>query len=140
MVWKRIGSLLRFSLDNSGAICLDSTCLAVGKDIPFLTAVLNTTMGNYLFRNAPKTGTGDLLISVQAVDPIMVPKPNENERRIIESLLYEIIDISERNKDYSIKEKELEEIVFAMYGINEEEKKYIENVVNTNFREKKTDF
>lgn len=97
-------------------------------------------MGNYLFRNAPKTGTGDLLISVQAVDPIMVPKPNENERRIIESLLYEIIDISERNKDYSIKEKELEEIVFAMYGINEEEKKYIENVVNTNFREKKTDF
>jgi hypothetical protein len=29
-------------------------------------------MGHYLLKDAPKTGTGDLLVSVQAVSPLRV--------------------------------------------------------------------
>ena len=64
IIWKRIGSKLRFSFDDTGIYCLDSTCFAIGSGIPYLVCVLNTSMGNYLLKDSPKTGTGDLIISV----------------------------------------------------------------------------
>lgn len=78
VIWKRIGSNLRFSFSNSEIFCLDSTCLATGEKIKYLSAYLNSKLGNYqLFKSAPKTGMGDLIISVQALDPLLVYYPNE---------------------------------------------------------------
>ena len=76
-MWKRVGSILRFSYDKEGHFGLDSTCFAIGEHLEFLVCLLNSPMGHYLLRNAPKTGTGDLLISVQAVEPILAPKPED---------------------------------------------------------------
>ena len=73
IIWKRVGSIIRFAYDTHGILGLDSTCFAVGSHIPYLCCVLNSSMGHYLLNNAPRTGTGDLLISVQAVEPIKVP-------------------------------------------------------------------
>ena len=36
-----------------------------------LCCLLNSQMGNYLLKDSPKTGTGDLLVSVQAIEPVM---------------------------------------------------------------------
>ncbi|MFG6376042.1 MAG: hypothetical protein K1W05_09005, partial [Desulfovibrio sp.] len=72
IVWKRVGSILRFGLDNNGYMCLDSTCFAIGKDLDYLVCFFNSNIGNYLLQKSPQTGTGDLLISVQALEPILV--------------------------------------------------------------------
>jgi hypothetical protein len=77
IVWKRVGSILRFSYDETGSMALDSTCFATGKHIEYLVVVLNSKLGNYLLQESPKTGTGDLLISVQAVEPIRIPIPTK---------------------------------------------------------------
>ena len=74
IMWKRVGSILRFSYDDTGKLGLDSTCFATGVEIAYLCCVLNSPMGHFLLKEAPKTGTGDLLISVQAVEPIKVPE------------------------------------------------------------------
>ena len=73
IVWKRIGSILRFCYDESGMFCLDSTCFATGDKLKFLTLLLNSPLGRYLLKDSPKTGTGDLLISVQALEPLLIP-------------------------------------------------------------------
>ena len=39
-------------------------------------------MGHYLLKDAPMTGTGDLLISVQAVEPIKIPIIEQNSKDI----------------------------------------------------------
>lgn len=44
-------------------------------------------MGHYLLKDAPKTGTGDLLISVQAVEPIKVPIITKEQNSIFEEAL-----------------------------------------------------
>nr|MCR5697496.1 Eco57I restriction-modification methylase domain-containing protein [Marinilabiliaceae bacterium] len=36
IIWKRIGSILRFSYDNRGCLGLDSTCFAAGEHIEYL--------------------------------------------------------------------------------------------------------
>lgn len=39
IVWKRVGSILRFSFDDKGCMALDSTCFAVGNHIKYLVAI-----------------------------------------------------------------------------------------------------
>lgn len=67
VVWKRIGSILRFSHEEDDIMCLDSTCFATGRHTEYLCCFLNSKMGHYMLKDAPTTGTGDLLVSVQAV-------------------------------------------------------------------------
>ncbi|MCR4942965.1 MAG: hypothetical protein K5986_00540 [Clostridium sp.] len=132
IVWKRIGSKLRFSYDESGVLCLDSTCFATGEFIPYLVAVLNSSMGNYLLKDSPKTGTGDLIISVQALEPAKVPLLSGDEQKPYEKLLRLILDCIEKNDDYTGYEEQLDELVFNAYNLNARERDYVKSVV-TNF-------
>ena len=124
IIWKRVGSIIRFSYDEKGVLGLDSTCFATGTHIPYLCCVLNSSMGHYLLNNAPRTGTGDLLISVQAVEPVRIPLVSENEEIFIELVNRAISDSSNNIDD------EIDNIIFDLYGLNPEEREFIIN----NFR------
>ena len=122
LVWKRIGSILRFCYDETGSYCLDSTCIATGSKVKFLTAVLNSKLCNMeLFRLSPKTGTGDLIISVQALNPLRVPIPNEEQETEICDILDKIIELKKSNSDTTSLESEIDQLVYELYGLTEEE-------------------
>ena len=87
ILWKRVGSILRFCYNDNEALGLDSTCFAIGNNIEFVCCVLNTPMGHYLLKDAPKTGTGDLLISVQAVEPLKMPSVSHELNKEFKRLL-----------------------------------------------------
>ncbi|MCD4678563.1 MAG: N-6 DNA methylase [Desulfobacula sp.] len=88
IVWKRIGSIMRFSYSVINELCLDSTCLLTGNKIKYLTALLNSSLCLYeLFKTSPKTGTGDQIISVQALEPIHVYHPSQNQQLPFEILV-----------------------------------------------------
>ena len=120
ILWKRIGSLLRFCYDDNLALGLDSTCFATGRNIEYICCVLNSPMGHYLLKDAPKTGTGDLLISVQAIIPIMVPIISNNINSIFSKALKLLIN--DKNTDI---EKEISHRIFDLYGLSTEEQLYI---------------
>ena len=134
IIWKRIGSKLRFSYDESGIFCLDSTCFATGKGIPFLVAVLNSTMGNYLLKDTPKTGTGDLIISVQALEPAKIPMLSEKEQEPFKSLLNQILECIQAGKEYSQYESQLETLVFDTYNLTQTERNYVTQTVMELYR------
>ena len=73
---------------------------------------------HYLLKDAPKTGTGDLLISVQAIEPIKVPYFVSYESQFTE-LLYKIISEKEINTsaDTSSLEQEIDRLVYQLYGL-----------------------
>ena len=126
LIWKRIGSDVRFAYDETGILTLDSTCIAVGNRIKFLCGVFNSKMGRYLLKYTPKTGTGDSLVSVQAFHPIYVPIPSlEDEHEVSEYVdqLVNSIDDETMNK--------LDKLIFKIYGIDDYEIiRYIESVVS----------
>ncbi len=125
IVWKRVGSILRFSYDEDGSMALDSTCFATGNYIKYLVTVLNSKMGNYLLRDAPKTGTGDLLVSVQAVEPIKVPIPTEEIEDRFSLYLHQQLN------DFSVnRETAINHDIYTLYNLNDEEIEYIENNVD----------
>ena len=134
IIWKRIGSILRFCYDEEKHIVLDSTCFASGENLKYLIGILNSKMGNYLLQESPKTGTGDLLISVQAIEPIKIPLPdanNEQQQQII-ALVNQILSAKKENPatDTTDLEKQIDELVYALYGLMEEEVFMIEHNIN----------
>ena len=123
IIWKRIGSILRFSYDVNGHFGLDSTCFATGQHMEYLCCILNSLMGHYMFKDSPKTGTGDLLVSVQAIEPIMIPLNKEIEK-LFKKLLIEVLE-----QDPKKAEKEINRLAFKLYDLSPEEIRYITNFV-----------
>lgn len=134
IIWKRIGSKLRFSYDDTGIFCLDSTCFATGSSIPYLVSILNTTMGNYLLKDSPKTGTGDLIISVQALEPARIPLLRDEEQKPYIDTMFSILQCQKDGRDYSKLEAHLESLVFDAYGLNQEERAYVAKTVYELYR------
>lgn len=127
IIWKRIGSQLRFSYSENEIYCLDSTCIATGEKIKYLTALLNSKLCNYqLFESAPKTGMGDLIISVQALEPLLVYYPTETEQLQIEKLFDEIIRKKKEKQDTKAIEKEIDVLVYKLYELTYDEVKIID--------------
>lgn len=123
ILWKRIGSILRFSYDDTGILGLDSTCLATGDHLEVLCCILNSKLGHYLLKDSPRTGTGDLLISVQAVEPLLVPTPTVSQESDLIALLHaQMQGVTDEN------DAAIANIVYEMYGINDSEmRNYIDN-------------
>ncbi|WP_411899530.1 Eco57I restriction-modification methylase domain-containing protein [Elizabethkingia occulta] len=125
IVWKRVGSILRFSYDDTGIMALDSTCFATGKYIKYLVAVLNSKMGKYLMKDSPQTGTGDLLISVQAIEPLKIPIPTSNTEKLIDEIIDTILD-NGNDVSYNLV-SEIDRKVYNLYNLNDEECSFIES-------------
>ena len=123
IIWKRIGSILRFSYDVNEHFGLDSTCFVTGQHMAYLCCVLNSIMGHYMFKDSPKTGTGDLLVSVQAIEPIIIPLNKEIEK-LFEKLLVEVLE-----QDSTKAKKEINRLAFKLYDLSPEEIVYITDFV-----------
>ena len=119
IIWKRIGSILRFSYDDRGCLGLDSTCFAAGEHIEYLCCVLNSLMGHYLLKDSPRTGTGDLLVSVQAIEPARIPYEAKYNDLLSDLLSRQI------SEGTAATEKEINDIVFVMYGLSPIEREYV---------------
>lgn len=121
ILWKRVGSILRFCYSDNDFLGLDSTCFATGINIEYVCCVLNSPIGHYLLKDAPKTGTGDLLVSVQAIEPIQIPQVGSEMNLIFKRLLEELI------KGESLtNEKEISRKIFKLYDLSLDEQSYIE--------------
>jgi hypothetical protein len=120
MIWKRIGSIIRFCYNSNGYFGLDSTCFATGENIEFACCVLNSPMGHFLLKDAPKTGTGDLLISVQAVEPIRIPLIESVDNIYYKNALEELV-----NKNNYVTENGINNKIFDDYNLSLDERKYI---------------
>ncbi len=94
----------------------------------YLCCILNSLMGHYMFKDSPKTGTGDLLVSVQAIEPIKIPLNNEIEMRF-NKLLIEVLE-----QDSKKAEKEINRLIFKLYDLSLEEIRYITDFVTQSQR------
>lgn len=73
-----------------------------------------------MLKDAPKTGTGDLLVSVQTVEPLMLPNISDEDN----IYFAEKIECLSEMTDNSL-EQEITEYVFDLYGLSTEERDYI---------------
>ncbi|MCF8365979.1 MAG: Eco57I restriction-modification methylase domain-containing protein [Bacteroidales bacterium] len=127
IIWKRIGSKLRFTYYKDEIYSLDSTAFATGEKIKYLTALLNSKLCCYLlFETAPKTGMGDLIISVQALEPLPVYYPKDSEEKHIVELLDKILQAKSQSQDTTALEQQIDNLVYKLYELTYDEVKVID--------------
>ena len=132
VVWKRIGSVIRFSYDTEGMYSLDSNVIMTGKNIKYLCGYLNSKLSiKQLLENSPKTGTGDVIISVQALNPHKIPPITPSNQGIvlqIEGLVDQILSTKKQNPqaDTNQLEKQIDQLVYKLYGLTPEEIRIVE--------------
>lgn len=70
----------------------------------------------------------DLILSVQALEPLLVYYPNKIEQKNIEMIFDKILEQKKQNPntDTSRLESEIDEIVYKFYGLTEDEIKIVE--------------
>lgn len=129
LFWKRVGSIIRFSYDENGMACLDSTCIATGNNLKFLTGFFNSNVGHFLLQFSPRTGTGDLLLSKQAIEPCKVYVPNEDQNEAISQIVDEIIYAKQKSphEDTTSLEHMIDVLIYMLYGLTWDEVQVIEN-------------
>ncbi|MGR3913091.1 MAG: Eco57I restriction-modification methylase domain-containing protein [Gammaproteobacteria bacterium] len=131
LIWKRVGSMLRFAIDRDGHWPLDSTCIITGERVKFLCAVLNSEFGNYLLQDSPTTGMGELIVSVQAIKPIHIPKISADNRRVagrMEDLVDQILAAKSKtpDADTTALEAEIDQLVYQLYQLTPAEISVVE--------------
>ena len=136
IIWKRIGSKLRFTYSNEEIFCLDSTCIATGEKMKYLTAFLNSKLCHYqLFEKAPKTGMGDLIISVQALEPLLVYYPNSKQENDFNNLVNQIIRMKSQGQETLLFEQQIDNLVYRLYDLTYDEAKVIDPDIESKISE-----
>ena len=88
-----------------------------------------------MLETAPRTGMGDLIISVQALEPLLLHYPNDKEERAVVQILDQILSITKDNdyldnpdKKAKVKrlENEIDQLVYKLYELTPEEIKIVE--------------
>ena len=69
---------------------------------------------------------GDLIISVQALEPLSIYYPTAEEQKQVENLLDEILKRKKANQDTKSLEKKIDVLVYKLYELTYEEVKVIE--------------
>jgi type II restriction/modification system DNA methylase subunit YeeA len=132
VVWKRVGSVIRFALDIDKKYVLDSCVFMNGEKIRYICAFLNSKLSVYqLLNNSPKTGTGDVIISVQALEPHRVPPiTSENQPLVaqIEALVDQILARKRGNPNADTRDLEqaIDDIVYRLYDLTPDEIRLVE--------------
>jgi len=134
LVWKRIGSVLRFAYDDQQFYALDSTCIMTGNHLLEICAILNSKLGNWiLLQTAPKTGTGDVITSVQAIEPFRIPEITDDNAKVFEALKGLAIQIIAAKKtgelDTASMEDEVDHLVYKLYGLSQDEIQTVERML-----------
>lgn len=84
-------------------------------------------MGKYLLKDSPKTGTGDLLISVQAIEPIKVPPISFNENNEYEQLFDNLLKSIHEGQQEQTEQlhTNINDKLFKLYNLTQSEINYI---------------
>ena len=78
-------------------------------------------------KDSPQTGTGDLLISVQAIEPLKIPMPDLETEKLIENIIDIILSNIKKGIGYSELENKIDQIIYSLYNLSKDEIEFVES-------------
>jgi len=124
IVWAEMTDINCFFLDTEKNY-INQTCYFIPENSKFILAVLNSKLSYFYMKTIANTlGNGALRWFKQYVEMMPIPL-NNNWQQKIESKVTTLLDCNKNNKDVTIVENELNELIFTMYGLTETEKNYL---------------
>ena len=132
--WIELTDQGRFSYDNGSLFGEATTFVLTGKYLKYLCAVLNSKLTHwYLRHSAPTSGMGTPRWKKVYVETIRIPKRTPSEQRPLVRLVDRIIAAKDVDLDANVaaEEKEIDRLVYELYGLNRQEIATIEGVARS---------
>ena len=121
----------RFYLDEEGYYTNDTAfMISGGTHLHFLLGILNSTAFTFFYKNfycGSKLGKKGLRYKRDFLLKVPIPIPTNNQEEVIKDYVG-IIQMKKKNNpqsDTSVEEREIDNIVFDLYGLTEEERNEI---------------
>jgi len=100
--------------------------MITGEHLEYLIGFLNSSVFKYCFTdNFPELQGGTRELRKIFLEKIPVLKITDKVNLIFKSKINRIQELVLQNKDTTVEEMEIDEMIFQLYGLNEEEKKHI---------------
>jgi len=123
IVWGEISDKSKFAYDSDNTYTEATTFLMTGNNLKYLLAMLNSKLLEWYFNQiGTATGVGTNRWKKYTIELLPIIIPNKETIEILENYVNSII--ANKNFDESIEET-LNNIVFELYGLTEEESLYI---------------
>ena len=124
LVWIELAERGRFTYDNSGIYCLNSTFIMTGEALKFLCAMLNSTLVTWFVKNtALNSGMGTARWIRGPVERIPIPKLTAVKQGPFVTLVDHIFEAkaADPDADTSELEEQIDWLVYDLYGLTDEE-------------------
>ncbi|MCX8029927.1 MAG: hypothetical protein N2712_08040, partial [Brevinematales bacterium] len=146
IVWQEIVREPSFAYDNSGIYCEATSFIMVGNNLKYILGVLNSKPGSFFFKEfyaGGGLGKEGFRYKKAFLEQLPLPSITSQNRHIvqkIESLVSQILSITQSDdylsnpkKQKKVKEleNEIDQLVYKLYGLTEEEIKIIEGEENS---------
>ena len=129
LLWIELVEKGRFVYDTSGMFCVNSAYIMNGDSLKYLCAMLNSTLITWFMNNsALNSGMGTTRWVKFTVERLPIPKISDAEQQPFIELVEEILatKASHPNADTSVEESKINRLVYALYGLSDDEIAVIE--------------
>src|SRR5690554_4274656 len=134
LMFRRVSSSLIFTYDNEQFYALNTLVIVNKKDsdkgpnLKFILGLMNSKLMNYLYSNKFKsTKTVFSEIQARSVKELPIPKISEPQELEIIKLAEKIIELKKGESETTALENEINQLVYQLYNLTEEEIEIIEN-------------
>lgn len=130
LIWTRLSSVNSFAICSNSEYSIDSTSFATGKNLKFYCSILNSKVVYFYFKlGSVIWGADGIKWFGEYFDSIPLPKINENQQQPFIDKVDQILTLKKENPaaDTSVLEREIDVMVYALYGLTEEEIAIVEN-------------
>ncbi len=129
LFWMDMSPKARFSYSDTEEYCNDKGFILTGGPLKYLCAILNSSIVTWMMESmALTTGMGLIQWKKFAVQRLPIPKISATEQRPFIRLVDEILEAksADPDADTSYLEWDIDELVYDLYGLTEEEDTAIE--------------
>ncbi|MDW8205656.1 MAG: TaqI-like C-terminal specificity domain-containing protein, partial [Cytophagales bacterium] len=129
--WKAVGKNLTFCLWGKGNfLTAPASFLSSNTQITtrYLLGMLQSSFSKYFVsKNSDTTGAGDIMLNIQSIEKLFIPEISDENQLPIVELVDKILTLKSEGKDTSELEKQIDQLVYKLYDLTEEEIAFIEN-------------
>ncbi len=127
LVFTKASKVQAFAYDNMGHFVLNTSYILTGEKLKYLLALLNSKLIHFAFKYFYQSGGIEGEITIQAIEQIPIAIPSQKIELKITSLVENILQTKQNpNADTSALEQQIDQLVYQLYELTDEEIKMIE--------------
>jgi hypothetical protein len=130
IVWGEISDKPKFAFDDNNYFAEATTFFMTGEKLKFLLAILNSKVSEWYFNLiGTTTGMGTNRWKKYKIELLPIKQPSEGQEKEIENLVNEILKSKKSNPQSTTTDLEykIDQLVYQLYNLTEEEIKIIES-------------